>query len=330
MTIMNKVLVTGANGLLGTNLVINLLEQNYFVRALVREKKKFIHYLHPNLELVVGDVCEISSFESYADGCDYIIHSAATTAQNLLKVREYENVNVTGTVNIIEICKKHKVKRLVYIGTANTFGYGSPDDPGTETKPIKPPFTKSYYALSKYKAQKIIDKSVADIDIVTISPTFMLGDYDTKPSSGKIILMAAGKKVLFYPPGGKNFVHVRDVALAAIKSLTQGKSGEKYLLANQNMSYKQFFKIVASVTGNHPVMIRTPKLILYMAGLVGECIRFLGIKTDLSLTNVKILTINNYYSNQKAKDKLKIRFSPMREAVSDAVNWFRKEKIMKG
>ncbi|MFA5418946.1 MAG: NAD-dependent epimerase/dehydratase family protein [Bacteroidales bacterium] len=326
---MNRVLVTGANGLLGTNLVIYLLEQDYYVKALVREKKKFIQYHHPHLEVVIGDICNISSVEPHAADCDYIIHSAAITAQDLLNEKEYENVNINGTKNIIEICKKYKIKRLIYIGSANTFGYGSLEDLGDETKTTRSPFTKSHYAISKVRAQEIVDQSCSEVNIVTISPTFMIGAYDAKPSSGKIILMAAGKKILFYPPGGKNFVHVKDVAKASIRALTIGASGEKYLLANANLTFKQFYKIVSSKTNSHPLLIKIPKLILYLFGLIGEIIRLPGIRTEISLTNVRILTINNYYSNQKAKNMLGIQFTPIGDAVLEAVDWFRKEKMLK-
>jgi dihydroflavonol-4-reductase len=326
--IMEKVLVTGANGLLGTNLVVNLLEHNYYVKALVRDISKFIPFTHPNLELVTGNICDIAAIELHSKDCAYVIHSAANTSQNLLKVSDYDKVNFIGTKNIIGICKKFKIQRLIYIGTSNTFGYGSLNNPGDENKPPKPPFTQSPYVLSKLKAQELIDKSCDELDTVTIAPTFMIGAYDTKPSSGKIILMAVGKKILFYPPGGKNFIHVKDVALATIKALKDGVRGEKYILANANLSYKEFFKTIAGMTNEHPVMVRLPSLVLYIVGWVGNMVRFLGVKTDISSVNMKILTIKNFYSNQKAKKTLGIEFSSIDTAIVDAVKWFQDNKVI--
>ena len=324
---MKKVLVTGANGLLGTNTVLELLEQGFYVKALIRNINNFIDCSHINLELVVGDITEYSSIEPFVKDCDYIVHTAANTSQNLLKVSDYDKANIKGTKNIIDICKNYKIQRLIYIGTANTFGYGSLEDLGNEEKPIRKPFTKSFYALSKLKAQKLIDNSSSEIDVVTVSPTFMIGAYDAKPSSGKIILMSIKKNVLFYPPGGKNFIHVKDVSKGVVNVLKNGENGETYLLSNENISYKNFFKIVTKKTNGNPVMIKLPKFILYVTGIIGEILRFFCIKTAISLTNMKILMVNNYYSNQKVIDKFKTEFLSTEKAVEDAVKWFKKERM---
>lgn len=323
---MERVLVTGANGLLGTNLVLCLLEQNYSVIAFVRNPDNFIPYSHQRLEVVSGDISDISTLEPHAQECDYIIHAAAYTAQNALKLSEYDSTNYLGTKNIISISKKYRIKRLVYIGTANTIGYGTRSRPGDEDSPMKFPLTRSLYALSKLKAQQLINEAVKKLDVVTVSPTFMLGAYDSKPSSGKILLMVLGKKVIFCPPGGKNFVHVKDVALGTINALRSGARGENYLLSNENLTYKQFFKKVASATHSEAYFIVLPKFIFYPMGWIGELLRKMGIKTNLTSANMEILTIKTFYSNQKARKKLGVSFTKIDAAIADAVTWFRKTK----
>ena len=323
---MQKVLVTGANGLLGRNIVLDLLEQGYSVKALVRNLNSFLKISHENLVLIKGDITDYRSVDSHAIDCDYIIHSAANTSQNLLKVTDYDKTNYHGTKNIIRICKKNAIKKLVYVGTANTFGYGCLNDLGNEQKKIRYPFTKSNYAQSKLKAQELIDKSSSKIDVITISPTFMLGAYDSKPSSGKIVLMALNKNLVFYPSGGKNFIHVKDVSKATINALHTGNSGEKYLLSNVNMSYRDFFQLVSKVNNQKTIFIKIPKLLLITIGVIGEIIRKMGVKTDLSYANAIILTINNYYSNHKVKQKFKIDFLPIELAVEDAIKWFHENK----
>ena len=240
---MRTVLVTGANGLLGTNVVLELLSRGYAVKGLVRSRRRFMDYSHPLLELVIGDIRDKTSLQAAARGCDFVVHTAADTSQKHLKVTDYDAVNLEGTKNILDLCRQEGIRRLVYIGTANTCGFGSRENPGDEQSPPAPPFTGCLYALSKIKAGELIDTAVSEgMDIVTISPTFMIGPYDYKPSSGRIINMALNKKVVFYPPGGKNFVHAADVARGVVNALEKGVAGDNYLMANENLSYRDFFR----------------------------------------------------------------------------------------
>ena len=126
----------------------------------------------------------------------------------------------------------------------------------------------------------------------------MIGSLDFGPSSGKIILMGL-KKVHFCPPGGKNFVHVEDVATACIHAIDYGKSGENYIIGNENLSYYNFFQLVKESSKKKSFIISVPSFIFYLAGILGNLIRFFGSKTDLSLSNMKILMINNFFTNQK-------------------------------
>lgn len=99
------------------------------------------------------------------------------------------------------------------------FAYNDKNTPGDEKHRIRFPFTKSPYAVSKVEAVKRLTKYIDSIEIIIVCPTFMLGAYDSRPSSGRIILFGYGKRMLFYPPGGKNFVHVSDVAHGIVKAL---------------------------------------------------------------------------------------------------------------
>ena len=323
---MKCVFVTGANGLLGTNLVLLLLRQGYKVKAFVRKRERFIHFQHNNLIISEGDILDRQLLKKEIGPCQYVVHVAAVTDQDLLSLNDYRQINVQGTKNILDTCREQKVKKLVYIGTANTFGYGNLLKPGHEGLAMKNPFTKSLYAISKMEAQRLIDNSAKTINITTISPTFMLGAYDTKPSSGELILKALNKKVIFCPSGGKNFVHVKDVAKAVIKGLELKTSGENFIVANENMCYKTFFSKAARLNKQGSLLIVIPDFLLRAAGEAGEIFRRFGIKTRLSRANTKILTIKNYYTNSKAVSRLNLSFTPVDEAIRDAIDWFKKQK----
>lgn len=323
-----NVLVTGANGLLATNIIVQLLAANYQVRGLIRDPRKFLLPTHQNLRLIQGDITDGSSVSVAVEHCDYIIHCAATTSQDLLKYTDYQLINVTGTENVIQAARKAGTKRVVYVGTANTFGYGAITAPGDESFPPKEPFASAWYAKSKLEGQHIALSAAGGIDIVVVSPTFMIGPYDGKPSSGAIIRMGYGKRIVFYPPGGKNFVHADDAARGTVQALEHGKNREAYLLAGENLSYREFFKLLAQQTNQRPLLICIPRPLLIIAGYVGDLLRSLGVKTALSSTNMKILCVHNYYTNAKARRDLKVDFRPVTQAIDDAVDWFKKQKML--
>ena len=326
---MIRVVVTGANGFLATNVIIELLSRGYSVRGILRNLNSFTYRMHPNLELMQGDFTDKEFMETVIAGCDYVIHAAAITDQSLPRYADYHKVNVHAVEDLISIATREKVKRFVYIGSANAFGYGSKENPGDEQQPAREPFTSSFYAMSKLRGQQAALAYSDKIEVVVVNPAFMLGPFDSKPGSGKIIQLGYKKKLIFYPPGGKNFVHVQDVSKGVVNALETGRNGEAYLLANENLSYREFFSRLSSITNSRPVMIRIPKIILHIAGLIGNLMRMMGFNTIISLANMKILCSKGFYSNQKAINELMIGFRSSEKSIVDSVTWFKKNNMLK-
>ncbi len=162
--------------------------------------------------------------------------------------------------------------------------------------------------------------------MIIINPSFMIGAYDTKPSSGKLMLMGYKKPIMFTPKGGKNFVAVADVATAICNALTQGENGQRYLTAGQNLSFKEFYKMQSVAANYFQIVIHLPDFLLKLIGRIGDGLRTLGIKTEVCSMNLNQLIIREYYSNQKAKSELSMPESSLEQAISDALNWFRKHK----
>lgn len=317
---MQNIFITGTNGLLGTNLILELLEHNFNIKALLRNSSRFELPPHRNLELIRGTLFD--DLSKIMNGIDIVIHVAAETRQDLTGYEEYRRINYNATIQLFNTAKLFNVEKFVFVSTANTIGFGSGKSGGTEQNPIKHPFINSNYAKSKKEAEEYLLANKEGIEVLIINPTFMLGSHDSKPSSGKIILMGWKKKILFYPPGGKNFVHVRDVATGIVKVLLNGKTGEKYLMANENLSYREFFNKMNRITNQNPMMIKVPKSVLIFIGYIGNLIRILGWKTNLSSNNMEILCINNFYSNQKSVQELDIQFRSIEEAIRDSIKYF--------
>ena len=323
------VLVTGANSLLGTNVVERLLGQGYQVRGLVRDACRFHLAPHPRLVLAEGDFTDPETIWKALKGCDHVVHVAACTEQGIPDYGHYRKINVDATHRLFLFAAKAGVRRLVYVSTANCFGFGTKENPGDETRPPCPPFTGSLYARSKQEAQYLLLRLKHLMDVVVVNPTFMLGAYDSKPSSGQIILMGYRKKVVFCPPGGKNFIHAGDAAAGVVAALESGRSGEAYLLSGENLTYREFFRKLNAVTGHRSVYVTIPRFVLTAAGYLGNSLQAVGISNRFTLPNMKILCIGNYYSNDKAADTLGLNPRPIETALHAAIRWFRENGIIK-
>jgi dihydroflavonol-4-reductase len=322
---MSKILITGANGLLATNTIAALLAKGYKIRGLLRSPGKYKGPLHPNLELIAGDITDDHSLDRALNECNYTIHVAALTSHNITKYSPYKTINVDATETLLKLSIAHGIKK--FVSSANAFGFGSLKAPGNEETPIRPPFSKSLYALSKLEAQQQVLKYKNKIPLTVVNPTFMIGPYDGKPSSGQIILMGYKKKIIFCPPGGKNFVNVTDAAKGVVAALEKGKNGEPYLLAGENLTFRQFFQKLSKINSGRPIIVTIPAFILEIAGLWGNMLRRFGVKTQLSLTNMRMLCVHNFYSAEKATNHIGVQFGKIETGIQEAIKWFKENKV---
>jgi dihydroflavonol-4-reductase len=321
-----KALVTGANGFLASNVIRELNRRGIPVRAMVRSTADLRSLSGAEFELFYGNITNMIDAMEAVKGCDVVIHAAAETSQHYLSVEPYMQVNVTGTFNMLEASYKNDVKRFIFVSTANTFGYGTKSSPGNENIPAKYPFTSSGYAISKMKAQELALEYAASgkLETVVMNPTFMIGAYDAKPSSGRIITMMHNKKIIPVPPGGKNFVHVADVANGICNAIDKGQPGSCYLLANENLTYSEFYIKLGKATGKSFCQLKLAPQLLVVIGTIGKLVARSGFKSDLNLTNAKMLCVGNYYSSAKAIKELRLPQTPVDNAIADALEWFAK------
>lgn len=319
-----KVLVTGANGFLAGHIIRELLKKNYQVRAMYRAGSDAPALNGLDVELFHGNITNPGDVNNAAAGCDYIIHTAADTSQNHIRMSDYFRVNYEATRFVAESALMHDCKRLVFVGTANAFGSGTPENPGDEKRVLSSLFKRSGYAVSKKAAQDLVKEycSKNGLNAVIVNPSFMLGELDYKPSSGKIFRMILGKRIAFYPPGGKNFVSVKAVAAATVNALNYGISGEAYLLTGTDMSYRDFFRLASEKAGQNTWLIPVPALSLLLAGTAGSLLKLCRIKTSVDLTNTRILCRKFHYSNEKAREHLFLEECNIHNVTQECIDWF--------
>lgn len=321
-----KILVTGANGLLGHHVVETLLHQNEEVRIIVRSTANLL-FDTSKVECIQGDFTDKQTISEALQGCRAVVHCAAVTATHFIRPDEYYRVNTNATISLVECCMKMNVKRFVYVSTVNTIGFGTLQNPADESTPMCFPFDKSWYALSKKMAENHIDilSTNKDIEIITLHPSFIIGSMDTKPGSGRLVLLAYRKWLMGVPTGGKNFVSVRKVAQACYNALYQGTSGSHYIICDENLSFASFYNRMKRVGGYRQKTLIIPDFLLKLIAKAGDLLQQAGVPTDLCTRNIQQLLIQEFYSGAKADSELSLNKDfTLDQAIEETIDWFRK------
>jgi dihydroflavonol-4-reductase len=326
---MKKVLITGANGFLGIHLAREFFRLGYQIKIFVRPGADLRGLAQIPLEISYGRIDNPEQVSQAVQGCQIVIHAASITDQWGIGFEEYERINFKGTRNIVEACLQHQVKKMIHVSTANTIEPGTKKQPATELNGFSLFKANSGYINTKYLAQQYVLEQVQarQLPAIIVNPTFIIGPFDLKPSSGKLLLYGLNKKLLLYPPGGKNFVYVQDVCQGIINALAIGKAGNCYLLAGHNLTYGEFFRLLNTISKARPVMIKIPALLLKLAGMMGSLKGMItGKAGKLTYSSAWLLCLDNYYSGKKSETELLVQYTPMEKAVTQAWTWFKENK----
>ena len=326
-----RAFVTGATGLLGSNLVQALLDQGHEVRGLVRSKEK-AQRVFPNqgIELVAGDMSNVSSFAASLAGCDVLFHTAAY-------FREYyqpgdhkatlEKINVQGTVDLLIAAEKQGVKKAVHISSAGTIGRKPDGSPGVEDTLPDDVAAKNLYFQSKIGAELAIKRFLKErtLPVTMILPSWMWGPGDWAPTAaGKLVLDFLKQKLPGVVDGGSCIVDARDVAAATINAGERGKSGERYIVGGNYFDLSTVLETLHRVTGVPAPTRKIPHgLTLAVAAASEAWARVTGGQTLVTLAGVRIMHAKNAVDSSKAVRELAATFRPFEETVRDEVAWFR-------
>jgi dihydroflavonol-4-reductase len=317
-----KVLVTGADGLLGSNLTRELISRDFSVRVYIQPGTSSTTLEGLPVEKLTGDLLADDGILSEAvSGCEGVFHCAAITdlwaAPDLVW-----KVNMEGTRRVLEACVSGKVKRLVYVGSASSFQFGTRENPGDETRSFAPVYKGVAYMESKHQAMNLVQEYVSDkgLDAVIVAPTFMIGPYDFRPSSGELIKQYIKRGLGFASPGGRNFAHVRDVAKAMVSALEGAEKGGCYILGGENLTYLEFFSKVAKIAGVKPPRLVIPRPLVLFGGSLGRVYELISGKPALfNLQMARFSCLGTYYSSARAIKELGMPQTRIENAIEESI-----------
>lgn len=318
-------LVTGSTGLLGNNVVRQLLAQGEAVRVLVRSSSDPRPLEGLEVETVQGDVCDADSVRRAAEGVSTIIHSAAHVHIGWQQHARQQKINVEGT-RTVALAAREAGARMIHVSTTDTCGFGTLDAPADEETPLTPG-VDCPYVVTKRAAEKVVLDLVGEgLDGVIVNPSFMLGPWDWKPSSGRMLLQVARGWALVAPRGENNFCDVRDVARGVLAAVKQGKPGRRYILGGESLSYLEAWQIFAAVSGSRPPLgqARQVPVMMLAAGRFGDVFaRLTGREPAVNSAAVAMSRLSKCCTHARAAAELGYQAGTVRDAARDAWDWFR-------
>lgn len=329
MSVSEPIFVTGGTGLLGNCIVRELLSRNVAVRALCRRgtpQTPFDELLtHPaGLEIIEGDLDRADVLDGAIAGCRGVIHSAALIHIGWDKLAQSRHVNVVGTQNVVNACIAHGA-RLVHVSTVDTLPAAIDlQHPISETAQGGTPKTPCTYVISKTESEQVVRTHIGswEVDAVIIHPGFMLGPYDWKPSSGRMMLEVNKAPIVAAPPGGCSLCDARDVATAIVNAVDQGTRGENYILAGENLSYQDMWQQMLAVTGRKRRVFRMGPAIQWVGAAIDSFNRLpFATEGDVNGAAIAMGSLKHYYDSSKAERELSYVRRPSAETLADAWKW---------
>jgi nucleoside-diphosphate-sugar epimerase len=317
-------LVTGANGHLGANLIRRLLADGDTVRVLLRPKSDNSSVDGLAVERVFGDLRDRASLLAATQGCAGVYHCAARISTIGGSEQEIFDTNVLGTRNVLQAAAQNGVARVVVSGSLSAVGHRR-EAPTDETVPFNPFEDHLPYGFSKAAAEHECLKAAADgLDVVIATSCAILGPNDFKPSRmGQLLIDYSRRRLRAYVPGGFEFVSTRDIVEGHLLAMRKGRRGHKYIFSTEFMTMDALMRLYTEVTGQPmPPLRLPPKLMMGLAHISELTQRFSGRRQLLTRAAVRLLDRAQRVDCSKARRELGYRSGSIAQAVHDAYECF--------
>jgi dihydroflavonol-4-reductase len=324
--------VTGASGFIGANLVQELVARGHRVKALFRPGSNLRGLKGADFERVEGDVGDRAALARGMRGCEWCFHAAASYHLWLPDYAPMYAANVDGTRNVLEAAAEAGCSRIVYTSTVGCIGLPNSKNgvvtPTDETTPVSEEEMNTDYKLSKWKAELIAREMAAKgVPVVMVNPSAPVGPRDVKPTpTGRIIVDFLNRRMPAFVDTGLNWVHVHDVAVGHILAAEKGRVGERYILGNAkgNWTMIEALKVLADISGLPAPKVQVPYVVALAAAHTGEILSHLtGKPPRAPLAGVRMAKYKMFFNPAKAIRELGLPQTPPKQALADAVEWFR-------
>jgi len=321
-----RVLVTGATGFVGSAVARRLLAEGHAVRVLARPGSDRRNLAGLEVEVAEGNLTDAASLERACAGCAALFHVAADYRTWAPQPEELYQANVEGSRALMRAALKAGVERVVYTSSVAVLGIPKDGRPGDEDTPVTVDDMIGHYKRSKFLAEQAVREFLDQgLQLVIVNPSTPIGPRDLKPTpTGRIIVDAASGRMPAYVDTGLNIVHVDDCAEGHWLAFTRGRVGQRYVLGGTDMSLRQILEEIAAIVGRKPPKVRLPHAAVMPVAYVSEALaRLTGIAPVATVEEVRMSKKRMYFSSAKAQRELGYTIRPPRQALEDAVRWYR-------
>ncbi len=327
-----RVVVTGGTGFIGANVVRLLLRRGHEVVCLVRRSSPGLCLEGLDVALAQVALDDGEALRRVLRGAEGVYHLAGTFDPGPGGRERMRAIHVEATRSLCDAALAAGVRRLLLCSSSVTVGFGGPADPGDEETPL-PDLDRLYgrgplrwYYESKLESEALVRGYVGrGLEAVIVNPDYIIGAWDIKPTSGAMVLAMCRRWVPVYPLGGKCFQTAEDCALGHLLAFERGAPGRRYLLGNENLSYRDFLAQVAQVVGRRPPLLPLPRRAAEAAGLLGAALqradahRFAGLDRHVLRSMAQL----RFRSPRRAREELGLPRTPVIRGIEAAVRWFR-------
>jgi dihydroflavonol-4-reductase len=317
------IVITGASGLVGGNLVRALLAQGRPVRALVHHDRRALQGL--DVETASADLTDPASLAQAFRGAQVVYHLAGSISIRMDSWDELQRVNVAGTGNVIAACLRCGVEKLVYFSSIHAYRQEPFDLPLDEDRPLLSDERLPPYERSKAAAERLVRQAPErGLDSVIIIPTAILGPYDFRPSYlGQALQMLAGRRIPALVRGGYDWVDVRDVVQGAIQAERLGRGGSRYILSGHWHALRELAQVTAEISGQSAPRLVVP---IWLAELFQPLMAGLARINDsqplYTQAMLNALRSNRQVNHTRATKDLAYAPRPFEQTLRDTLGWF--------
>lgn len=329
-----KILITGATGYVGHQLALALAEQNYEIHALVRNPNSTNIPSHKNIKVFKGDINDMESITTAIKGCNQVYHTAALVKPFDKDQSLFHKINVEGTHNLLQKALQFGIEKFLFTSSCSVIGPSS-GKVLNENDLRETPF-EFEYDITKHQAEILVKEyAQSGLCTVIVSPSKIYGysnNIETKDISvNKMIDRFVKGRLTFMPSPGKllsNYCFINDVVEGHILAMQNGKSGEKYILGGENISYEDFFKFIRNISGTKAKLIATPKIVVKILGVL-QWIQYLAFGKEPYVTakGIKQIFCNKIFSSDKAIKHLGYKITPLVEGLRLTIKQQQSQKI---
>jgi len=323
------VVITGASGHLGANLVRALVAQGQTVRALVHKDRRALEGV--DCACVDADVCDLESLRRAFVGADVVYHLAGHISILMSDWPTAEAINVQGTHNVVQACLDCGVRRLVHFSSVQAMVQEPLDEVMNETRPLVESPSAPPYDRSKAAGEReVLDGIARGLDAVILCPTCVIGPNDYRPSLfGAALLAIVRGEMPALVRGGFDWVDARDVADCAMRAATMATSGSKYIVSGHWLTVQELARTAGSIRGVHVPWFVCPLGLVRLAAPVAVAwARLRGQRATFTSVMVRALQGCRVMSHVRATRELGYAPRPFRTTLEDTLGWFAEQGLL--